>query len=185
MYKKDSMTFQSMLSEIEESSKMKDFAAFKRMEYAYHDRWVELDQEGLDLLSKWYGDERSSAHSNAWGVLHLFGLVDVLPEPENPDTDVRMLLENSSVRSSIVDLRDIVLSPNPCSEYLIVSYPKESNSAGTITIYDSSARVVSINTTNVMGIQEIDTSNLVQGIYVLKYSDKLGRNISKRFEIIE
>jgi hypothetical protein len=163
---------------------MKDFADFKRIEYSYGGRWEDLNQENIDILSKWRDTESSSAHAFAWGVLHLLNLTDLLPEPEDPDTGTRM----HSNGEAIVDFSEVSeklwLSPNPCSDFLVVGFPREEQDKGIISIFDGSGKLVLQNSGNPNGIQEVDTSKLPIGIYVITFTGRYGNLLTKRFEIL-
>lgn len=174
---------EALIDEMETWNAMSDYTSLKTMQLALNNDWTQANPVQLADLALFAANKQSSAYGAAISVLHSLEVTEVLPEPELPFEDRSAFSLNPQMPD--VYIPELSAYPNPATDHTFITYPADADGIGKLVVYDIMGKLVSIYILNGKGIIEIDTKQLVMGVYLLSILIEGQSTIDSKLIIID
>jgi hypothetical protein len=156
-----------VLNDLLESSNTKDWAMLKEIELSVNGDWNTISETQLNQIFEIATNKEHGAHSYACAILSNLGEETDLIEPEIP-IELRSVFSVEEKNQFL--LQDILLAtyPNPASEKVYITYPKEADEIGMLSISNSLGQNCYQTVLKSNGILELDLLDFKSGVYLIE-----------------
>lgn len=156
-----------ILNDLRECTNTKDWAMLKEIEINVNGDWNAISETQLNQIFEIATNKEHGAHAFANAILSTLGEETDLIEPEIP-LELRSVF--SVEKEGEVLLNDILLEtyPNPASDKVYITYPKEADEIGMLSISNSLGQNCFQTVVKSNGILELNLLDFKSGVYLIE-----------------